>query len=434
MKTILSALQWVFFIIASSIVVPIAISQLYQLNAQETASLLQSTLLVLGIAGLIQVLAGHKLPINEGPAGLWWGVYSIYAGLSSTLFASNIETLQALQGAIMISGLFFIAFAAFGLIGKLAKLFTPAVTGIYLLLLVFQIGGSIIKGIFGIGYRQQTVDPVILILSVVIVLFTYYLSSHRVKAIKQYSILIGLVAGWILFAVFGAAKPVETAGNIFSLPGIFPLGFPKFDAGLLVTAFFISILLVANMLASIRVAEEAVKVTNPYTLGKDTLIQRGRRAGFGAGASHLLSGLFGAIGPVPISGAGGFIAATGSGERKPFIVGNAIIILMSFIPLILHLFAALPAPVGFAVQFVVFAGMAGMALSQFDQEKDQKRLRFIAGIALLAGIGAMYVPAQAFKGFPPVLISVLNNGLILGTLIAIAVEQLMLRVTKRSLG
>ncbi|MFY4775312.1 purine/pyrimidine permease [Metabacillus sp. RGM 3146] len=434
MRTFLSAIQWVFFIIASSIVVPIAISQLYHLDASQTASLLQSTLLVLGIAGLIQVLAGHKLPINEGPAGLWWGVYSIYAGLSSTLFASYIETINAIQGAIMVSGVFFILFAALGLIEKLARLFTPAVTGIYLLLLVFQIGGSIIKGMLGVGYRQNGVDALVLILSFAVTLFTFYLSNHKVKAIKQYSILIGLMAGWVLFAIFGAAKPVQPAEQIFALPHFFPIGIPKFDSGLLVTGFFISILLVANMLASIRVAEEAVKLTNPGTLGKDDLMKRGKMAGFGAGISHLLSGLLGAVGPVPISGAGGFIATTGNGARKPFIIGNGIIILMSLIPVILHLFAALPAPVGFAVQFVVFAGMAGMALSQFDQESDQKRVRYIAGIALLAGIGSMNVPAEAFKGFPPVMISVLNNGLILGTLLAIAVDQITMRVTKRSNG
>ncbi|KZZ83783.1 purine/pyrimidine permease [Bacillus sp. SJS] len=429
MKLLLSALQWVFFIIASTIVVPIAIGQLYQLDGSQTAILIQSTLFVLGLAGLMQVLFGHKLPINEGPAGLWWGVYSIYAGLSSTLFASYIDTLQNLQGALLMSGGFFLLFAIFGLIDKLAKLFTPLVTGAYLLLLVFQLSGSIVKGIMGVGYRGSKVDPAVFAAAAAILLFTFFLSRMKRQFFKQYSILIGLLAGWGVFALLGLAKPVKGTTDWFSLPVLFPFGAPVFNAGMIVTAFFITLLLIANMLASIKVAEQAVKALN-----KDEKDEhgRGRRAGIFAGISHGISGLTGAVGPVPISGAAGFITTTGNGARLPFIIANLLVIALSMIPLVLNLFAALPAPVGFAVQFVVFSGMIGMALRQLNETADKDRMLYTIGIALLTGTGAMYVPPAAFEGFPPVLISIFNNGLILGTIIAIIVDQLTMRFGKKA--
>ncbi|MGD6816475.1 purine/pyrimidine permease [Metabacillus sp. 84] len=428
MKLLLSALQWAVFIIASTIVVPIAIGQLFQLDGGQTAVLIQSTFFVLGLAGLLQVLFGHKLPINEGPAGLWWGVYSIYAGLSTTLFASYIETLQNLQGALIMSGGFFLLFALFGLVEKLARLFTPLITGTYLLLLVFQLSGPIVKGIMGIGYRGSVVDPAVFGAAAVILLFTFFLSRMKRQFFKQYSILIGLLAGWGFFALLGLAKPVEKPSAMFSFPVLFPFGQPVFNAGMIVTSFFITLLLIANMLASIKVAEQAVKAL-------DTGIKeekgRGKRAGIFAGISHGVSGITGAVGPVPISGAAGFITTTGNGTRLPFILANLLIILMSMVPFILNLFAALPAPVGFAVQFVVFAGMIGMALKQVNETEDKQRMLYTMGIALLAGTGAMYVPPDAFEGFPPVLISIFNNGLILGTIIAIAVDQLTRKFGKR---
>ncbi len=53
---------------------------------------------VLGVAAVIQCLQGHRLPINESPAGLWWGVYTIYGGLTGTVFATFGETSRAPQG------------------------------------------------------------------------------------------------------------------------------------------------------------------------------------------------------------------------------------------------------------------------------------------------------------------------------------------------
>jgi xanthine/uracil permease len=79
--------------------------------------------------------------------------------------------------------------------------------------------------------------------------------------------------------------------------------------------------------------------------------------------------------------------------------------------------------------FVVFANMISMAFSQFDQEKDQNRIRFVIGISLLGGVGAMFVPAAAFEGIPPLLTSILNNGLILGSIIAIIADQMTIKMS-----
>lgn len=420
MKTSLSAIQWMAFIIAGSIVAPIAIADLYQLSPEETTGLVQRTMFILGLSSLLQATIGHRMPINEGPAGLWWGVFAIYAGLSTTLFSSRMETLQALEGAMIISGVVFFLLSLLKLIEKLAQLFTPVVSGIYLLLLIIQLSGSFLNGMMGLDSSHNQIDLSITVFSAGLVGFTFYISRHRIKWISQYSILISLAGGWILYSLFDLGEALhDYAGPSFALPDLFAFGMPVFDSGLMVTSVFITFLLITNMLASIRVTGQVLK-----DRGIDNGKLRYRASGFTAGINQLLGGIFSAIGPVPISGAAGFIATTGITKISPFIISSLLIIGTSMIPGAMSFFASLPAPVGYSVTFVIFANMVGIAFSEFDREPDKNRTRLVIGISLLAGVGAMFVPGEAFKDVPPALVSILNNGLILGTVIAVMIDQL----------
>lgn len=429
MKTFVAAIQWMAFIIAGSIVAPIAIADLFQLTELQTTGLVQRTMFVLGISSLLQASFGHRLPINEGPAGLWWGVFTIYAGLSTALFSSDIETLQALEGAMIVSGLVFFLLSFFKLIDKLAILFTPVVSGIYLLLLVIQLSGSFLNGMMGIGRGTNEVNPPITLFSLFLVVFTFYLTRHRLKLISQYAILLSLGTGWLLFSLLRLDEGFQRyEGPVFAYPDILAFGVPVFDSGLMVTSIFITFLLITNMLASIRVTGQVLN-----DMGVHSHENRYHASGYIAGINQILGGVFSAIGSVPISGAAGFITTTGITKLLPFIIGSFFIVGASFLPHVMSVFAALPAPVGYSVTFVIFANMIGIAFSEFDRENDKQRTRFVIGTSLFAGVGAMFVPAEAFSHVPPILVSVLNNGLILGTLLAVISDQFTLAKKRRIL-
>ncbi|CAM3720892.1 purine/pyrimidine permease [Mesobacillus zeae] len=423
MKTLLAAIQWMAFMIAGTIVAPIAVADLFQLSPVETSDFVQRTIFVLGASTFLQALFGHRLPINEGPAGLWWGVFAIYASLGTAMFTSKFETLQALQGAMIISGLVFFGLSLFKLVEKLASLFTPVVSGIYLLLLILQLSKSFLNGMFGIGYRQAGLDLPIAGFSIAMVLMTFYLSRHKIRWISQYSILISLAAGWIAFYLFGLAKPYAVhSQGLIKLPELFTFGKPIFHPGLILTSVFITLLLVTNMLASIRVTGEVLKQK-----GEEAVTDRYRAGGFVAGINQLLGGVFSAIGSVPISGAAGFIATTGFTKVLPILVSSVLIMGASLNPTLMSFIASLPAPVGYSVTFVIFANMVGIAFSEFDREEDKQRTRLVIGVSILTGAGAMFVSSTAFNDVSPILTSVLNNGLILGTLIAIFTDQLTMK-------
>lgn len=426
MKKSIAGLQWMAFMVAGTIVAPIAIANLFGLSPEESAGFVQRTMFILGISSLLQGLFGHRLPINEGPAGLWWGVFALYGGLSATLFSSEMETLRALEGAMIISGVVFILLAIGNLIHKLAKLFTPVVLGTYLLLLVLQLSNSFINGMFGVGYRKEGVDIPIAIFSIALVMLTFYLSRRKNAVISQYSILISLIVGWFFFYVLGFMVPVEqNIDKLVKLPELFAFGPPIFDLGMSITAIFVTLLLLTNMVASIQLVGKVVEKRAEVQRNEKA---RYKRSGLVAGINHLLGGAYSAIGSVPISGAAGFIATTRNNSICPFIIGASFVTISSFSPHLMGLFASLPVPVGYSVMFVVFANMIGMAFSEFDQEAEKERVSFVIGLSLLSGVGVMFIPSQAFQGAPAIFTSIMSNGLIVGSMVAIILD----RCTKRS--
>lgn len=416
MKTTISAIQWMAFMIAGAIAAPIAIADLFHLDPIETSSFVQRTIFVLGIAGLLQGLFGHRFPISEGPAGLWWGVFAIYAGFVGTMYTSEMETLKALSGGMLISGIFFFVLSGFGLIQKLAKLFTPTITFIYLFLLILQLSGSFMKGMLGLTDGVHHIQPLTGVLCLIIILITFYLGQVRVEWIKQFSIMFGLLIGWGLFAGFGIAPKIPASHSLISFPAVFRFGVPSLDSGIIVTSLFITVLLTTNMIASIRVMEEVLKTPEGMSI-------RYKQAGFISGINQLAGGIFSAIGSVPISGSAGFVSQTGIKSIKPFILGTILVTIISLLPPIMNIMGALPAPVGYAVTFVIFTKMVGLALTEIEKSSDRQITYTAAGVAFLIGVGTMFLPAESTSDLPAVIASLMNNGLILGTIAAVVTEQ-----------
>lgn len=338
----------------SSVVVPIAIASSYGLHDIATIEFVQRTLFVLGLAGILQAIFGHHMPIQEGPAGLWWGVFSLYAGLGTVLYGSQIETLRVLQYAFLLSGIIFILLSTFGLVEKLAKLFTPTIVGIYLILLVAQLSSSFVQGMFGLNGEHQTVQSGILLLSVLIVILSY--CFMKVPKIGHYSVLFSIIFGWLLFSIFGLAKPVTEVNKLIKLPEIFAFGTPRIEPNMIIMVIIITLLLLANLLATVRVVQQ---VLERHQIAVET--NRLKQTGIISGVNQLLAGLFSAIGAVPISGSAGFIETTKITSKKPFIIGSLIIIVISLFPPFTAFVASLPEAVGYAAIFPIFASIIGLA-------------------------------------------------------------------------
>ncbi len=423
MRIPLASFQWMLFILMGSIVIPVAVGSTYGLTGDILVTFVSRTLFVLGVAGIIQIFWGHRMPIIEGPAGVWWAVFVLYLGIGVAMFGpnneDNIETLRVLGFCFILSGVVFILFAYLGLIEKIAKLFTPTVIGIYLFLMVVQLSGTFIKGMMGVNGDGDTVDLVVMLLSIITVASAFYVK--RFKSIAAYSTLVSIAVGWTLFILFGKGNSIVPTESYFQLPELFPFGAPRIELGMIVNVVLLTILLITNLMASVRAVQVTLESFNIETEGR--LKQTGVVSGF----IHIMAGAFGAIGPVPISGSAAFIAQTKITEKLPFIIGNLLIIAISLSPKVTALFAALPTAVGFAALVPTFGfGTIIIAKNQLALAEDSDIRNFVAASAWFIGVGIMFMPSTAFANLSPLTVSILSNGLIVGTAFAIIVEHFLL--------
>lgn len=424
-KTMFASVQWMLFMLMGSIVIPISVASIYGLEGVEITYFVSRTLFVLGIAGILQATIGHRLPIQEGPAGVWWGVFILYATLGVEMFGSSMETLRVLSFCFIASGVIFILLAVFGLIDKIAKLFTPTVMGAYLVLLVLQLSGSFFKEMAGVS-GTSPINPLMLTLSLITVACAFIFA--KIKVTRRYATMCSIVVGWGLFIIFGLSGPMLPSESVVALPKLMPYGMPVFDISMAINAFFLTFLLLSNLLASISAMQIVYKNEN-VEIPPDAM----RRAGVASGIIHILAGGYSAMGSVPISGSAAFVSSTKNTSRKPFIIGNILIILISLSPLITSVFASIPVAVGYAVLVPTFGfGTLGIALTQLDRAENKNIRNMAVGVSWFIGIAIMFFPASAFVGLNPLMRTIFSNGLIVGAILAVAVEQAMLYAERKA--
>lgn len=415
MKFVLSTFQWFIFILIGAIVAPIVIGDAFGLSQTEIASFLQRTIFITGCATLLQVLFGHRLPIAEGPAGLWWGTFIVYANLAASQALSTDSALRQLEATMLLSGLFFLIIGAFKLVNTIKKLFTPLVTGTFLLLLTAQLGSSFVKGMLGVGYVSDTIEAKIALPALFVLFITIMFSRSRIVFIRRYSILLSLLIGWLLYFLLQLTKPIEKYTATFQFPELFAFGKPEFTSGTVITALMLTMLLLTNMIASINVVEQTLEKQTPVDYNRSSII---------AGINQSLSGVFAGVASVPLSVTAGFLMATRTFEKLPFIFANIGIILLSMFPKVLSIFANIPAPVGYAVMFITIAGLASLGIQAFHSLALTERQLFTISLSFMIGIGSMFIPSESIAHLPNFIMILINNGLILGTVLCICIEQI----------
>lgn len=416
----LSAVQWFVFMVASSITVPIVLGHAFGMNPEQTSLYTGQTLLACGVIGIVQAFLGHRYAILEGPSGLWWSVFLILISTTAQVGGSIVLLQRELEFGLIASGAVLVLMAVFKVIDKIHSLFTPLVTGTYLILLALQLSKSLVAGALGIGYNGSThVIPKIALLSIVLIVMTLLLTVKGKGFLKSLVILIGLVLGWVLFAIFGLVQFPSYSTPLLTLPRLLPFGPPKFQLGIVLTSVITVVVLLSNLIASIQ-AFASVVDENPKadTFSKGTLI---------TGLGTVLSGVLGVVGNVPISGSASFISITKVASRLPFILASAGLILLGLIPRVGDWAATLPAPVGFAVLLVVFVEMLGIGLRALRQGLQKDTDLMSAGLAILIGIGIEFIPASAWSSLPSTLVYLLNNGLIVGVVLVLLLQHVFFR-------
>ena len=415
----LSIFQWFIFLLANSIALPIVIGGAFQLSADEIASLMQRVFFVVGISSFIQGWIGHRLPLADGPAGSWVSIFVILADISIQQGQAARDALPLLESGIIVAGVILLVLGSLGVVQKILFLFTPLVTGSFLLLLALQLSGVFLEGMLAVS--EDTLRPYygMALISFGVFALIILMSNKGRGWVKSYAVLIGILIGWGLALLTGKASIyAATNTSVMSLPKMFAWGLPELNAGMIVTAILFTFLLIANTIAAVTAVQQNVE---QGTKGLDKTINRGIFAG---GLSHFLSGGMSTIAVVPLPVTAGFIQITGQKRKSPFLFAAILLALLALLPSIVHILALLPGPIANGALMASFINMIGIALKSISQDPLTERRLTILGITFLISIGLMFLPDGVFATLPAIMQYVVNNGLLVGTIIVILLEQL----------
>ncbi|MEH7108498.1 purine/pyrimidine permease [Bacillus sp. JJ1764] len=414
-------IQWAVFMLTNIVAVPVVVGAAFHMSPAEISSFMQRMLFVGGAATLIQLFFGHRLQVIEGAAGMWWAIFILLGTTSAA--AEQGHLLKQLELGLIVSGGFMAVLSFLPIIEKVRNLFTPIVTGVYLILLVSQLSGSFFKSMLGIvetGHFDATI-AFICLLEIILILT---ISLKATGILKSLGPLIGIVAGWLLFRWLG---PVHTGkayepSSWFAVPELFSWGMPEFDAGIVLTSIITSIVLLSNVIASILVVG--------LSLQKEIKPVQYQKGIFGNGVNLILSGLFSVVGVVPLSVAAGFITTTGIKAKRPMIIGAVIILVTGFLPYIGGFLSTLPLEVAYASLFIPFSQMLGFGIRDLMGQEPSARNLLVIGISLMTGIGIMFLPPESYETVAPWLRNIVSNGLIMGLVLCLFLEHAIFRVKK----
>lgn len=101
-----------------------------------------------------------------------------------------------------------------------------------------------------------------------------------------------------------------------------------------------------------------------------------------------------------------------------------LLVVMSLFPSIIRYLASLPSAVASAVLMASFVQLIGIGLNNIKQVELNERNVTILGVAVLFGSGVMFLPSGALQSLPSVMQYIFGNGLFVGTVVSILLEQI----------
>ncbi|WP_263613753.1 purine/pyrimidine permease [Sporosarcina quadrami] len=231
--TMLAGFQWLFFLFANTVVIPISVGAAFEMDQVEIVSAIQRSFILTGMACILQGVAGHRLALMEGQSGLWWGVILSLAGTASAMGLDLATVGGSIAVGAMISGALVAVFGLIGIGEILKRWFTPAVMFVFLLLLANQLISIFLKGMVGLN-AGSVIDIRVTVFSFLLAGFTILVHVKGKGILSSMNLLVGMVVGWSAAVLL---FPADTTEAIHTKPFItwFPWGEPTVEWGIVIT-------------------------------------------------------------------------------------------------------------------------------------------------------------------------------------------------------
>ena len=396
------ALQWFVLCIA---VVSTSVF-VAQGTPEERLFFSQRLFAVMGIAGCVQVVWGHRLPIVVGPAAV------LLVGVMASLNA-NADT-TAIYSSIAIGGVL-IALCTMGrLMHYVQRIFTPRIVVVILMLIATTLAPTITGLVFPI-HASHDVHIFGLLFAVVgvvlMAVFNRMLKGVAKSLVIPAALIIGSAAFYIFFDL-----PQHTSSTA-SFRGLFLDEF-VFDWSLIVAFVICYIALAINDIGSME--------SLGGMLGINDMEKRTKRGMRITGVMNIVAGSLGVLGPVNYSMSPGVIASTGCASRYALIPATLMLFGCALFPDVIWVLTAIPTP----VIGVILLFLMGTQLAASYEMMHSTRSATTFADALTLGLPIMV--AMLFQLMPKGIASdviqpLVGNGFAMGVITVIVMEHIVNR-------
>ncbi|MBL4841562.1 MAG: purine/pyrimidine permease [Thalassospira sp.] len=290
--------------------------------------------------------------------------------------------------------------------GWVEKLMPPAVTG--------AVGAAIGLNLAPVGINGISGDNMHMLVALLTLLSVAMVSVYAPVSVRRVSILIGILAGYVLVLVLGNGFGLMPAIDFTELSQAAWFGMPSFVA----PRFESSAMFMIAPVAFILVAENLGHIKAIGGMTKQNMDRYIGRGFVGDGLATMLAGSGGGTGVTTYVENMGVMAVTRVFSTLIFVIAAVIAILLGFSPKFGALLHTIPAPVlgglGVAVFGLIAAAMVRLWVDNRVDFSDPRNL-FTVGITLIFGGGDFTVK---FSGFA-------IGGIGTATLAAIILYQLL---------
>jgi xanthine permease len=402
---ILYGLQHVMSMYAGVVAVPLVVGEALGLPFADLTYLLTATLLVSGLATLLQTLGvwriGARLPLVQGAS---------FAAVASMLAVGRGAgggryALEVIFGAILVAGV--IGFLLAGVFHRLLDFFPPVVTGS----VITVIGLSLLPVAIGwAGGGSDTDSPDfagmsdvgLAGLTLVIILAIYrFLPAF----FSRIAILLGLVVGTLVAVATGKADFGDVGqASWFAVSTPFHFGPPVFEVAAIVSMTIVMLVIMTETTADILAVGEVVG--RP---ADGRAVVGGLRAD--CLATAVSGGLLNSFSASAFAQNVGMVAITGVRSRFVVATGGVILVVLGLFPKIGAVVAAVPQPVLGGAGLALFATVAASGIRTLSRVSYEGNNNLIV-VAVAIGMGVIPIAAPTFYAhFPSWFQTVFDSGI-----------------------
>ena len=393
-------LQHVLTMFGATIAVPLLLGPAMGMDTTQIAILISAVFIASGIATILQVVVGSRLPIVQGVSFAFLGPFFAIIGARE-----GIAAMPYIAGAILVGAVVETAVGFSGLFGVIRRYISPVVIGPVIALIglsLFNAATLQVNTVTGDdGSVARNGNWWIALLTVGFIFVFSLVLSRRSRLVAVFPILLAVVCSYLvalLLSEVGAITDANRAHVTFAAIGdafagapwvrsvvgelslFFPWGAPAFDVG------FIIAVLAAYLASMIESFGDYHAVARVSGLGEPTRRQIDRGIG-SEGLGCFVTGLLGGFASTSYSENIGLIGLTKVASRSVVLIGAGALIVLGLVTKFGAIIATIPTPVVGGVYLVLFGLIAAVGLTNLLRaDMSSQRNLLIAGFILFMGL------------------------------------------------